>query len=89
MALKQVSTPTKKTLRFPVTMQENQGFLSGERGTPKVRAMVVRKDLLVDLPAQPLVFESPHHSVRWTTLLQLRKAYASETSNFIEAEIVT
>jgi hypothetical protein len=51
--------------------------------------MVVRKDLLVNLPVQPPVLEKAHHSIRWTTLQQLQKAYASDTSNFIEAEIVT
>ena len=61
----------------------------GEIRTRKVRAMVVRKDLLTNLPVQPPVFESPHHSIRWTTLQQLQKAYASDTSSFIEAEIVS
>ena len=32
MALKQVPTPTKKTLKSPAKMQENQGFMSGETG---------------------------------------------------------
>ena len=61
----------------------------GEIRTRKVRAMVVRKDLLTNLPVQPPVFESPHHSIRWTTLQQLQKAYASDPSSFIEAEIVS
>ncbi len=32
MALKRVPTPTKKTLKSPAKMQENQGFASGETG---------------------------------------------------------
>ena len=32
MALRQVPTPTKKTLKSPERMQGNQGFMSGETG---------------------------------------------------------
>lgn len=60
----------------------------GDIRTRKIRAMVVRKDLLINLPAQPPVFENAHHAIRWTTLQQLQKAYAADPSNFIEAEIV-
>ena len=32
MALQQVPSQTKKTLKSPAKMQENQGFMSGETG---------------------------------------------------------
>lgn len=60
----------------------------GDVRTRKVRAMVIRKELLLNLPEEQPVFESPTHAIRWKTLQQIRKAYASDTTNFIEAEIV-
>ena len=56
--------------------------------TRKVRAMVMRKDALLNLPSEPPTLESPNHAIRWKTLQQMQKAYAVDPTNFIEAEIV-
>ncbi len=60
----------------------------GDIRTRKIRAMVVRKDLLLGLPDEPPKFESPQHSIRWKTLHQMKKAATSESWRFLEAEIV-
>lgn len=60
----------------------------GEVRTRKVRAMVIRKDSLMNLPKEQPGFESPTHAIRWKTLQQMQKAYAADPTNFIEAEIV-
>ncbi len=60
----------------------------GEVRTRKIRAMVIRKDSLVNLPKDQPTLESPSHSIRWKTLQQMQKAYAADPSSFIEAEIV-
>jgi hypothetical protein len=61
----------------------------GEIRTRKIRAMVIRKDLLLNLPAAAPQFESPTHSIRWTTIQQMQKAWKSDPTDFIEVEIVT
>jgi hypothetical protein len=60
----------------------------GEVRTRKVRAMVMRKDTLLNLPSEPPTLESPNHAIRWKTLQQMQKAYTVDPTNFIEAEIV-
>ncbi len=60
----------------------------GEVRTRKIRAMVIRKDRLLNLPKETPALESPNHTIRWTTLQQLQKAYLADSGNFIEAEIV-
>ena len=60
----------------------------GEVRTRKVRAMVIRKDTLLNLPAEQPAFESPNHAIRWKTLQQMQKAWAADPGNFIEVEIV-
>jgi hypothetical protein len=60
----------------------------GEVRTRKVRAMVMRKDTMLNLPSDPPTLESPNHAIRWKTLQQMQKAYAVDSTNFIEAEIV-
>jgi hypothetical protein len=60
----------------------------GEIKTRKVRAMVIRKDLLLKLAEEPPQFESPNHSIRWKTLHAMKNMYATEPSHFIEAEII-
>ena len=60
----------------------------GELRTRKLRAMVIRRDLLLELPADPPRFESPHHRIRWQTLTQLQARYASEPWRFLEVELV-
>lgn len=60
----------------------------GDVKTRKIRAMVIRKDNLLNLPKEQPALESPSHSIRWKTLQQMQKAYAADPTNFIEAEIV-
>ena len=60
----------------------------GEVKTRKVRAMVIRKDVLINLPEQAPALESSNHSIRWKTLQLMQKAYQADPGQFIEAEIV-
>ena len=60
---------------------------AGELRTRKVRAMVIRKTLLLNLPADPPIFEKPHHGTRYETLKRLAAAYGEDAANFIEMEI--
>lgn len=60
---------------------------AGELRTRKIRAMVIRKSLLLNLPAQPPVLEKAHHSTRYDTLKRLAVEYGKEPSNFLEMEI--
>lgn len=61
--------------------------VAGELKTQKVRAMIVRKDLLLRLPTDPPRFERPHHSTRWATLHQLAEQYAIDSTHFLDVEI--
>jgi hypothetical protein len=60
----------------------------GDVKTRKVRAMVIRRDLLTALPAEPPILEKPHHSVRWKTLQLMQKRYAADPSLFLDLEIL-
>ncbi len=60
----------------------------GDVRTRKIRAMVIRRDLLLSLPEEAPKFESPNHAIRWQTLQQMQKACAAEPWRFIEVEIV-
>ncbi len=60
----------------------------GELRTRKLRAMVVRRELLLNLPEEPPQFESPHHRIRWKTLQQLSQRQAKEPWRFLEVELV-
>jgi hypothetical protein len=60
----------------------------GEIKTRKIRAMVIRKDVLLKLPEEAPAFESPNHSIRWRTLQAMKAMYVSDPSFFIEAEII-
>ena len=60
----------------------------GDVKTRKVRAMVIRKDSLLNLPKEQPTLESQSHSIRWKTLQQMQKTYAADPTNFIEVEIV-
>jgi hypothetical protein len=55
----------------------------------KVRAMLIRRDLLLDFPymdAMPQL-ENPWHDVRVLTLRKLAKAYQTEPDNFLTLEL--
>lgn len=60
----------------------------GDVRTRKVRAMVIRKDMLLNLPETQPELESASHQIRWKTLQQMQKAWTTDPAGFIEAEIV-
>jgi hypothetical protein len=49
--------------------------------------MIIRKELLLNLPVAPPQFERPHHSTRFDTLKRLAVAYAKDPNLFLEVEI--
>ena len=67
----------------------------GSMKTRKVRAMVIRKDVMERLFPPPvegvappvLLTERPNHSTRLRTLRQLADAYRRDASHFLEVEI--
>lgn len=61
----------------------------GEMRTRKIRAMVIRRELLLNLPKKQPKLEQPHHSRRWQTLLQLQKSFQKEAWRFMEFELVS
>lgn len=60
---------------------------AGEMKTRKVRAMVIRKDVLLGLPEETPKFTSPHHMTRWKTLHIMKAAYQKTPWQFIEMEL--
>lgn len=60
----------------------------GDVRTRKIRAMVIRRDTLINLPTEQPALESPNHAVRWKTLQQMQKKLMTDPAAFIEAEIV-
>ena len=55
--------------------------------TRKVRAMVVRRELLENLPEEDPKFESPNHKTRWKTLKQISESWKNDPHRFIDVEI--
>ncbi|WP_197203952.1 hypothetical protein [Crateriforma conspicua] len=60
---------------------------AGQVRTRKIRAMMVRKSLLLNLPAETPSFERPTHSTRWETLQKMAEKYRSRPDQFVEMEI--
>jgi hypothetical protein len=60
----------------------------GDVRTRKIRAMVIRKDLLENLPDTPQTLEKPTHRVRWKTLQLMQQKWKSDPTLFIEVEVV-
>ncbi|MCH2200617.1 MAG: hypothetical protein MK102_01495 [Fuerstiella sp.] len=60
----------------------------GHVKTHKLRAMVIRRELLLTLPEEAPKFESPQHKIRWHTLQHLQKRHAIEPWRFLEVELV-
>ncbi|WP_437223860.1 hypothetical protein SH661x_003386 [Planctomicrobium sp. SH661] len=60
---------------------------AGNLKQKKIRSMLIRKDLIENLPQEPPEFESPHHSTRWQTLQQLAASYAKTPERFMTMEI--
>jgi len=60
---------------------------AGPIRTRKVRAMVIRRDLLLKLPETAPQFESPTHVTRWDTLQKLAAAYTATPHRFLDVEV--
>lgn len=61
--------------------------VAGAVRTRKVRAMVVQKDTLLNLPEQAPQFERPQHTTRFETLQKLAAEYRRNPDQFLEMEI--
>jgi hypothetical protein len=81
----------KRDLGQPVTTGRYLICLTSEAAgairTRKIRAMTVRKDVLLNLPAEPPPFERPWHSNRWDTLKALAEEYKRDPEQFMEVEL--
>ncbi|MCA9057161.1 MAG: hypothetical protein KDA85_01620 [Planctomycetaceae bacterium] len=60
----------------------------GDLRTRKIRAMVIRRDLLTNLPKDQPKMERAHHSIRWRTLQQMQATLMKEPWRFIDVELV-
>lgn len=60
---------------------------AGEVRTRKIRAMLIQKSLLLNLPADEPKFESPTHATRWKTLKYLAAQFQRTPYKFREVEI--
>jgi hypothetical protein len=60
---------------------------AGEVRTRKIRAMLIQKSLLLNLPAEEPKFESPTHATRWKTLKFLAAQFQRTPYKFREVEI--
>lgn len=60
---------------------------AGDMRTRKIRAMVVKKSLLTNLPAEAPKFEADRHGTRWQTLQFLAAEYAKNPWRFLEVEL--
>jgi len=56
--------------------------------TRKLRAMVIQKNLLINLPKQMPTLESSHHQTRWETLKELSRSYKKTPYYFLDVELV-
>lgn len=81
----------RRDLGLPVEVGTYLICLTCERAgavrTQKVRAMIIRKNLLTNLPKEMPRFESPTHSTRWETLQFLAKSYRTTPHQFLEVEL--
>ena len=60
---------------------------AGDMRTRKIRAMVTKKSLLTNLPAEMPKLESGHHGTRWQTLQFLAAEYVRHPQRFLEVEL--
>ncbi len=73
-----------KEVRYLLTLTcESDGPLR----TRKIRAMLIRKELLTNLPQKIPEFESKYHITRWNVVRQLAKAYEATPHRFLEMEL--
>lgn len=60
---------------------------AGEMRTRKIRAMVIQKNTLVNLPAECPKLEASQHGTRWKTLQFLAAQYQKNPAQFLEVEL--
>jgi len=60
---------------------------AGEVRTRKIRAMLIQKSLLLNLPNEEPKYENPTHATRWKTLKYLAAQYQKTPYKFREVEI--
>jgi len=78
-----IGKPVKEA-RYLLTLTcESDGPLR----TRKIRAMLIRKDLLTDLPQKMPGLESKYHITRWNVVRQLAKSYEQTPHRFLEMEL--
>ena len=81
----------KRDMGMPVTTRRYVLCLTcecaGAMRTRKVRAMILQKSVLENLPAQPPAFEHPTHITRWETLQALARELQKSPHQFLEIEI--
>ena len=62
--------------------------LDGAIRTRKIRAMLIRKDSLLNLPEEMPELESKNHGTRWKTLVHMAETYKSKPHRFFTFELV-
>lgn len=81
----------RKDLGAPVTCAQYVVCLTceaaGSLRQKKLRVMVIRKDLLENLPEETPAFDSPNHQTRWNTLQQLAGFLKSTPERFLTMEL--
>ena len=91
LAEKFATGPLKRDLKLPVTSALYLICLTSESAgdirTRKIRAMIIRKEQLMNLPETTPQFESSHHLTRWETLQRMKAAYEKEPHLFLEMEL--
>jgi hypothetical protein len=75
--------PVNATVYLVCLTYEN----AGELKTRKIRAMLIQKAVLLNLPETMPQFEQPHHRTRFDTLKRLAVAFGTDPTNFLEVEI--
>lgn len=59
----------------------------GDLKTRKIRAMLIKKSSLINLPDECPRFEHPQHQLRWQTLKFLQSRFMAEPQHFIDVVI--
>ena len=81
----------KQDLGLPVTKDRYLICLTSENAgairTRKVRAMLIKKKILEELPEEEPKFESANHITRWETIKLLSSQYRKHPEQFLEMEI--
>ncbi|MEO1993691.1 MAG: hypothetical protein ABGZ17_00270 [Planctomycetaceae bacterium] len=78
-----IGKPVKATTYVMTLTCESDGPLR----TRKIRAMLIRKELLANLPEKMPALESKYHITRWNVLRQLAQTYQTTPHRFLEMEL--